>query len=153
MKALPKQLNGLTLIETCITVTKNVTAHQQHHPSVTPVHDTNVIQWTYFFGLCIFFAPLCYSSKQTSLPLACSHLREVINGRGNPMSNLVSESWKTVTDVTLFVIQYIIPTVRFITCYSRIFICLMNRVTAVRGWTWRLRFKPSSIELSDRKTI
>ena len=27
MKALPKQLNGLTLIETCITVTKNVTAH------------------------------------------------------------------------------------------------------------------------------
>ncbi len=45
MKALPKQLNGLTLIETCITVTKNVTAHQRkHHPSVTPVHDTNVIQ-------------------------------------------------------------------------------------------------------------
>ena len=25
MKALPKELNGLTLIETCITVTKNVT--------------------------------------------------------------------------------------------------------------------------------
>ena len=53
---------------------------------------------------------------------------EVINGRCNPMSNFVSESWKKVTGVTLFVIQYLIPTVCFITCYSRIFICLRNRV-------------------------
>ena len=50
----------------------------------------NILFWPLYF-----FAPLYYStSKQTSL--ACSHLREVINGRGNPVSNLVSESWKGI---------------------------------------------------------
>ena len=43
MKALPKLLNGLTLIETCITVTKKM-SQRKHHPSMTPVHDTNVKQ-------------------------------------------------------------------------------------------------------------
>ena len=53
---------------------------------------------------------------------------EVVNGRCNPVSNFVNESWEKVNGVTLFVIQYLIPTVCFIVCYTRIFLCLRNRV-------------------------
>ena len=53
---------------------------------------------------------------------------QITNGQCYAGSNFVKESWKKVTGIALFVIQYLIPTVCFITCYSRIFICLRNRV-------------------------
>ena len=53
---------------------------------------------------------------------------QIIYGRCYPESNFVNESWRKVTGVIMFVIQYLIPTLCYITCYSRIFICLRNRV-------------------------
>ncbi len=54
-----KLLNVIQRLEaTCITINKNknFTAHRKHHPSVTPVHDTNVIQWTFLrSGRILFF--------------------------------------------------------------------------------------------------
>ena len=43
-------------------------------------------------------------------------------------SNVFSDSGRKAYGVAMFVIQYLIPAVCFITCYSRIFICLRNRV-------------------------
>ena len=53
---------------------------------------------------------------------------QIINGQCYAGSNFANESWKKVTGVIMFVIQYLIPTLCFIICYSRIFICLRKRV-------------------------
>ena len=52
----------------------------------------------------------------------------VIDGRCYVSAIFVNESWKKVAGVALFVFQYLIPTVCFVSCYSRIFICLRSRV-------------------------
>ena len=57
---------------------------------------------------------------------------QIINGRCYPDSKFINETLKKATSLILFVIQYLIPTLCFIICYSRIFISLRNRV-AVEG--------------------
>ena len=52
----------------------------------------------------------------------------VVDGQCYPVSHFVSDTWKKATGVILFAIQYLIPTVCFIFCYTRIFSCLRTRV-------------------------
>ena len=52
----------------------------------------------------------------------------VVDGRCLVMSLFYSSFWKKVCGVFLFIFQYLIPIVVFITCYTKIFICLRTRV-------------------------
>ena len=54
----------------------------------------------------------------------------VVDGRCKACLFFVSDSWKRAAGVIVFVIQYLVPTLCFITCYSRIFLYLRRRVEA-----------------------
>ena len=54
----------------------------------------------------------------------------VVDGRCKVCAFFVNESWKRAAGVIVFVIQYLVPTLCFITCYSRIFLYLWRRVEA-----------------------
>ena len=52
----------------------------------------------------------------------------VVDGRCLVMSLFYSPFWKKVCGVFLFIFQYLIPIVVFLTCYTKIFMCLRTRV-------------------------
>ncbi|KAI0225443.1 Somatostatin receptor type 4 [Lamellibrachia satsuma] len=52
----------------------------------------------------------------------------VINGRCHYVEIFTIPSWKKVFGVALFIVQYLLPIIVFITCYSRMFIHLRNQV-------------------------
>ena len=54
----------------------------------------------------------------------------VIDGHGFLEIDFLNGIPKKAVAVTLFVIQYLAPTVCFVTCYSRMFTCLRHRVAA-----------------------
>ena len=54
----------------------------------------------------------------------------VVDGRCKSVAFFVNDFWRRTAGVITFVIQYLVPTLCFITCYSRIYLYLRRRVEA-----------------------
>ena len=52
----------------------------------------------------------------------------VVDGRCKSCAFFVNDFWRRTAGVILFVIQYLVPTLCFITCYSRIYLYLRRRI-------------------------
>ena len=74
----------------------------------------------------------------------------VVNGRCLVMSLFYSPFWKKVCGVFLFIFQYFIPIIVFITCYTKIFICLR---TGVQPETQPNPNEPTSQKARARRNV